>query len=144
MKRFIQCVSLIVVAVIIFAIPVSAAEPVTPKASYYFTASSTYLWKESSTTFQVWFDITATGGMDELGASAITVQKSTDGVNWTTMYTYTKELYPHLIAKNTGTHDGYVTYTGTPGCRYRALVTYYAKNSRGTGEVFEYTSSIVL
>ena len=128
----------------VLAVPVSAAEDTTPRASNFFAASSTYLWRTSSTTFQVWFDIDAVRGMDELGASEIKVQKSSDGVHWTTMVTYTKELYPHLIAENTASHYGYVTYTGTPGYYYRAYVCYYAKDGVNIGELDKYTSSMIL
>jgi hypothetical protein len=128
----------------ILIIPVSAMENVSPKASDYFMASSTYLWKVNSTTFEAWFDIDALDGMEELGASSIKIQRSSDRVNWTTMYTYTKELYPHLIAENTVSHSGYVTYTGSPGYYYRAVVTYYAKKGTGTGYSTKYTSSMLL
>lgn len=144
MKRFTQCASLIMAIVLILAIPVSAAEDTAPRASNFFAASSTYLWRTSSTTFEVWFDIDAVRIMDKLGACEIKVQKSSDGVNWTTMVTYTDELYPHLMKADTSTHCGYVTYTGTPGYYYRARVTYYAEKGNGSGEVTEYTSSMVL
>lgn len=144
MKRFTQCISLVLALVLFLSVPVYAAESTMPRASNFFMASSTYLWKVSSTTFEVWFDIDAVRGMDELGASEIKVQRSSDGVNWTTMYTYTKELYPHLIAEDTGSHCGYVTYTGSTGYYYRAFVTYYAKDSTGTAEAYRYTSSLKL
>lgn len=144
MKRFIRCVSLVLAIVTALAVPAYAVGDADPRASNYFAASSTYLWKTSSTTFQVWFDIDAVGKMDELGASEIKVQRSSDGVSWTTMYTYTKELYPHLIIEDTSSHYGYVTYTGSTGYYYRARVTYYAKKGSGTGEIWEYTSSMKL
>lgn len=130
--------------VLILAIPVSAAEDTIPRASNFFAASSTYLWRTSSTTFQVWFDIDAVGRMDELGVSEIKVQRSSDRVNWSTMVTYTSNLYPHLMDYSTSAHYGYVTYTGSPGYYYRAMVTYHAKNSSGTGKMYEYTSSMIL
>lgn len=144
MKRFTRSICLVLAVVMILAVPVSATEAATPRASNFFMASSTYLWKTSDTTFQVWFNIDAVSQMDELGASVIKVQRSSDGSNWTTMRTYTKESYPHLIAEGTGAHCGYVTYTGTPGYYYRAFVIYYAKNSTGTGEAYRYTSSMKL
>lgn len=144
MKRFTQCVSLVLAMVLILAIPVSAAEDTTPRASNFFMASSTYLWRTSSTTFQVWFDIDAVRGMDELGVSEIKVQRSSDGTSWSTMATYTKELYPHFIAEDTGTHSGCITYTGTPGYYYRAYVCYYAKDGVNIGELDKYTSSMIL
>lgn len=144
MKKMTQSICFILAVIFMLSIPVSAAEDVTPKASNYFAASSTYLWKVNSTTFEAWFDIDAVGIMDEIGASSIAIQRSADRTNWTTMYTYTKELYPHLTANNTGSHMGYVTYTGSPGYYYRAVVRYYAKNSTGTASSTKYTSSMLL
>ena len=126
------------------AAPASASEIANSRASDYFATSSTYLWKTSGTTFQAWIDITAVEGMQELGASEVRIQRSADGINWSTMYTYTKELYPQLIATNTCTHAAYVTYTGSAGYYYRAFVVYYAKNSSGTGEAYRYTASLKL
>lgn len=82
--------------------------------------------------------------MDEVGARTIKIQKSTDGVNWTTIITYSKDTSPYLIDYNTAGHGTCVTYTGTPGCYYRAVVTLYAKNSSGTGEMTEYSSMLLL
>lgn len=144
MKRITKNICFILAIVMVLALPVSAAEDVSPRASYFFAASSTYLWRVSDTKFEVWFDIAAVSTMEELGASVIKVQRSSDGINWTTMQTFTKEIYPHLIAQNTGAHAGCISYTGTPGYYYRAFVTYYAKNSSGIGEAYRYTSSMLL
>ena len=144
MKRFIRCVSLILVLTLVFTTPVFASESVAPKASNYFSRSSTYLYKTSSTQFQVWFEITATGMMTELGAKTVKVQRSSDGANWTTMKTYNSSDYSNMICSNTAIHSSYFTYSGTPGYQYRAKVTYYAKNSSGTGQVTEYSETLIL
>ena len=144
MKVFCKRLCFVLAIIIVLAIPVSASEEVAQWASYYFRSSSTYLWKVNSTTFEVWYDITAVEGMDELGVSEIKVQRSTNGTNWTTMYTYTKELYPQFIVEDTAFHSGYVTYTGSPGYYYRAYVTYYAKKGTGSAEAYRYTDSMLL
>lgn len=136
------CSILLVIAVLIT--PVFAAEMGNERASNFFWSSSVYLHKTSGTTFQVWFEVDAVGMMDEIGACEIEVQRSHDGVNWTTMRTYFKENNSSMIDTNTGTHSSYVTYTGTAGYYYRAYVVLYAKNSTGIGEMPEYTSSIKL
>ena len=121
-----------------------AVENVNQRASSYFTMSSVYLHKISSTQFQVWFEVTATGGMTKLGASTIKVQRSTDKTNWTTVATYEMEDYSSMVASNTSAHQGYVTYTYTTGYYYRAYVELYAKNSNGTGYYDAYTSYLDL
>lgn len=142
MKRLVQCISLLLALVMLMTIPAFAVG--TPKASYYFTRMSTYLEKTSGTTFEVWFDVTATGTMQELGVSTIKVQRSSDRSTWTTMKTYSKADYSQMTDDNTAGHADCVTYTGTTGYYYRAKVTFYAKNSSGTGEYTLYTSTISL
>lgn len=145
MKRFSQCVCLLLVIVIFLTTSAFAAEEVMPRASSFFGGSSVYLWKTSDTTFQVWFDVKALSSMEELGASVIKVQRSADGENWLTMRTYTKENYPNMICKNTVTHVDCVSYnTATQGYYYRAYIVLYAKNSTGTGLLNRYTASIKL
>lgn len=139
MKRFTQILCILLIAVMILAVPAFAAE----QASAFFMKHSCYLWKTSSTSFQVWFDVTATGGMDELGVSEIVVQSSSDGVNWGTEQTYYRSSYSNLTAFNTGYHSGYVTFSrAVSGLYYRARVTFYAENGNGIGEYIDNTSSI--
>ena len=144
MKRFIRIISLALVLATVLTTTAYAAESAAPKASSYFFRSSTYLYKTSSTQFQVWFEITATGTMQKLGAKTVKVQRSSDGVNWTTMKTYNSTDYSNMIVTNDFAHTSYFTYSGTPGYQYRAFVTYYAKNSSGTGEVDEYSETLIL
>ena len=140
MKRLTRCVSLFLVMVLLFTVTAFAAE--THRASLFFTRTSTYLEKTSGTTFDVWFDVTATGIMDEVGVSSIKIQKSSDKSSWTTVKTFLKENYSQMTDDNTAAHDDYVTYTGTAGYYYRAKVTFYAENSSGSGEYVMYTSTI--
>ena len=91
MKRFIQCVSLILVLSMCLVTPAFAAEEVSPWASSYFMSRSAYLTVVSGTTFDVWFEVTSVRGMDEIGTSVIKVQRSTDKSDWDTVKTFTKE-----------------------------------------------------
>lgn len=118
------------------------AEEATPRASNYFSRYTAYLYQTSSTTFEVWFDVVATGRMDELGASVIKVQRSTDGTNWYTVRTYTKEMYSQMICENTSAHADCVSYTMESGFYYRAYVQFYAKKGTGTGYLSYYTARL--
>lgn len=135
---------MVLAAIMICAQPVNAIEVGNSKGSSFFSASSVYLWKTSDTTFEAWFDVTATRGMDELGASSITIQKSYDGETWESMITYTKETTPKLICANTGFHGTCVRYAGTTGRYYRAKIVLYAKDGTSIGEMVEYTSTLLL
>ena len=144
MKKITQVICLVLVLSVILAFPAMAAE-VTPWASDFFGSHSCYLTKVGTTHFQVWFDVAAVRGMDELGASYIEIQKSADGVNWEYVASYSMSDYANLIATNTGTHGSYVNYyNAQPGYYYRALVTFYAKRGNGMAEHMSYTSSITM
>lgn len=144
MKRISRLVCILLVALLILASTATAAENTEPRASSFFGSSDVYLYQTTSTQFQAWFEVTALGGMDKLGAKVIKIQKSADGENWTTMKTYSMDNYSHLICENTASHASYVTYTGQTGYYYRAKITLYAKNSSGIGEWDRYTASILL
>lgn len=144
MKRVSRMVCLLLAVVMVLAIPVAAMENENARASSFFMSSDVYLYRATSTKFEAWFEVTALGGMDKLGASEIKIQESSDGENWTTVKTCTPTNYSNLIRENTGVHASYVSYTGTVGKYYRAKITLYAKNSTGIGEWVRYTSSIQL
>lgn len=144
MKRVTQAICLILILSMALAIPAFAAEAST-WASNYFMSYSHYLWKVSDTHFEVWFDVVAIRGMDELGASEIKVQRSSDGVNWETVQTYSKADYPNMICYDTGAHSSYVNYyDAEPGYYYRGRVDYYAKRGNGMASNTKYTSSITM
>lgn len=141
MKRYARLICIVTIVALLLAVPAQAVtnEEVAPWSSSYFTSISTYLLKVSSLRFQIWFDITATRTMDELGVTSIEVQRSADGVAWTTMKTFLPEDYPQMMDANSGSHVDCVYYTGTPGYYYRAHVTFYAKRGNGLGELYRYT-----
>lgn len=132
MKRLAQFVCLILVLTTVLTIP-AAAESANPWSSNYFAAFDAYLYHTSGTQFQVWFEVTCKRTMEEIGASVIEVQRSSDGTNWETVKTYYKENNANMIAYNTVSHASYVTHSKVSGYSYRAYVRFYAKDSSGTG-----------
>ena len=146
MKRFTHFICLVLVACLVLAVPVSAETVTEPRASAYFAAHNTSLYKTGTRSFLICFDVIANAAiMQELGVSTIEVERSPDGVNWSLMRTYEATSHSVMICQNTGSHEGYVTYnTGTPGYYYRAYVTFYAKNSAGSAKLFRYTETIQL
>ena len=144
MRRFSQILCTILVFAMVISTAAFAAEPVNPRASMFFTASSVYFWHTSGNSYQIWFDVTAKSTMQKLGASKIKVQRSTDKVNWTTVKTYDMADYSQMTTSNAFTYANCVSYTATDGYYYRAVVTLYAKNSSGTGEMDEDTAILNL
>lgn len=132
MKRFTKFICLIVVFSLFMALPV-AAEEVAPYASNFFMYHDVYLWETSSTSFQIWYDVTAVGTMAELGVDYIDLERSTNGTNWSVVKTYDHDDYSGLVARNTSSHSGYVTYSNRQsGYQYRAYIRLYAKNNSGS------------
>ena len=145
MKRLSQIICIILVFAMVFSTTAFAAEVTVPRASNFFAGSSVYFWHVSGNQYQIWFDVTAVGGMDELGTSKITVERSTDLVNWTPVKTYYKSSYPQMTTTTgTGCYVNYVTYNATTGYAYRAVVQLYAKNSTGSAYMTEVTDVLDL
>lgn len=142
MKKLSRFVCVILIISIFLAIPAYAQSGAEPRASAFFAAYGTDLYKASSTSFEIWFDVDANAGpaMDELGVSEIIVYRSADQQTWTKMKTYVPDNYPAMLDYDTCSYAGCVTYyNATPGYYYRAYVTFYAKNSSGIGERYVYT-----
>lgn len=144
MNRFIRMTCFALIISLLLTTGAMAAENGNQRASNYFGSHSVYLHKTSGTQFQAWFEVTAVGTMQKIGASIIEIQRSTDKSNWTTVATYEMDDYANMVASNTSGHESYVTYTYTTGYYYRAYVELYAKNSNGTGYYDAYTSSLDL
>ena len=144
MKRFSQIVCVLLVFVMVMSTAAFAAEVPNPRASNYFGASSVYFWRSSGNNYQIWFDVTAVGTMQKLGASRIEVEYSTDLVNWDPAGSYDMANYSQMTKSNTARYANYVPFTATTGYAYRAIVTLYAKNSSGYGEMDEYTAVLDL
>lgn len=135
MKRFTQIVCILLVFAMLMPFSVMAAENGASRASNYFWSSSVYFWKVSGSSYQIWFDVTAVGTMAKLGTSYILVERSTDLVNWESVRTYDMANYSQMTDSNVARHVDCVPFTATSGYAYRAIVTLYAKNSSGTGEM---------
>ena len=141
MKRFAQFVCLLLVLSMILAIPALAIENSTWQSNY-FMSHLAYLYPTSGSQFEVWIEVEAVRTMDKLGASEITVQRSSNNSTWTDMKTYTKEDYPNLVDDDAFAYEAYVTYTGSSGYYYRAKVWFYAERGNGTAEYSYTTESI--
>ena len=145
MKRFTKLLCIVLVFVTVLSTTAFAAEMPEPRASNFFSYSSVYFWHSSGSQYQIWFDVTAVSRMNELGASKIVVERSSDLVNWTPVKTFNKSSYPQMTTTTTTAgYANYVTYAPADGYAYRAVVTLYARNSSGTGEMDEDTAILDL
>lgn len=132
MKRFGKLMCFALVFVMCLAIP-AGAEEIAPYASNYFMSYSAYLGAETSTSFEVWFSVTALRQMEKLGVEYIDIERSSDGSNWTVVKTYHYSDYPNLMTTNAFYHSGHVTYYNKQsGYQYRAYVHFYAKEGNAS------------
>lgn len=143
MKRFKVLLWVLVVVSLFLSIPAAASEN-SAKASSFFVRHCTYLYEVDENKFDIWFEVTATYRMDELGVNYIELQRSTDQVNWTPVKYYYPSSWSQMIAEDTAIHADNVPYTGFSGYYYRAYVTYYAKSGNSIGEYDTYSDIIRL
>lgn len=87
-------------------------------------------------------DVDATGTMDEIGATSITVYRSADGEYFTPIRTYTCEDYPKMMGSGAHFCKDVITYYGIPGYYYCVEAYVYAGDSTG-GDSRLYMSNIV-
>lgn len=142
MKKTVRFICVILVCSLLLAVPAQAESIVEPRASSFFSSYGTDLYKTSSTSFQIWFDVVANAGSSPqvLGVSEILLYKSADQQSWQKIKMYSMNAYASMVAYNTSSHGGYVSYNfANTGYYYRAYITFYAKNSTGIGERYVYT-----
>lgn len=143
MKHFIKTVCIVLSIVTFCSMPVCADEGST-YSSAFFSSYDSELRNPTINIIQIWIDVEGNGKMDEIGASVIYMERSSDGVNWTTVQTYRSENYLQMIEEDTGINCSYVTHYGTYGYYYRAYVTFYAKKGTGRGYTWEYSEVLYL
>lgn len=113
------------------------AELVQPRASAYLETYGAYVYLPGNGQVQVYFDVTGTGYMDELGALSIAIYESTDGVNWTWKKTFTHDSTAGMLSYNDDFHTGHVTYNGVVGRYYKAYVCIWGgKDGQGDTRYF--------
>ena len=132
MKRFVKLTCLVLAFMLVMAIPAGAQE-ITPYASSYFMSYNAYFDEITSTSFEVWFSVTALRRMEMLGVSYIDIERSSDGSNWRVVKTYDYSSYPDMMAYNAVGHGGHITYSERQsGYQYRAYLNLYAKEGSGS------------
>ena len=115
----------------------AAFETVQPRASAYLTSYSAYVYLPGNGQVQVYFDVTGTDDMDELGVLSIKIYESTDGVNWTWKETFKHNTTAGMLSYNDAFHTGHVTYNGVVGRYYRAYVCVWGgKDGQGDTRYF--------
>lgn len=82
------------------------------------------------------YDIDPTHTMLECGAKMIYIYEGYNNKNFKVVDSFHMDDYPDMIQHDTIIGDGEVTYPGTPGKDYYALVGVYAKDQYGSETIY--------
>lgn len=143
MKKLSRLIGIILVIVLCTSIAASAATN-KPMASNYLAQYDAYIVNNGGGSISIWFDVSATGTMDQIGALTI-ILREYNGTSWNTVrtYSYTDLLYSHILATNTFYYMDNVSYSAISGRAYYASVTVWAGKDGGGDSRVVTTSSVV-
>lgn len=129
-----RIIALLLAIVLILPIGAMAVEA---RSSLYLHSYSAYVYPAGWGKIQVWFDVTGTGDLDEIGALNIELYESKDNETWTWVDTFHYSDYSGMLGYNNYTHNGHVEYNGTLGRYYKAYVCIWGgKNGDGDTRYF--------
>ena len=126
----IKLIAILLFAVMLFPVQALAVES---RASAYLSGYGAYIYPAGWGKVQVWFDITGTGYMDEIGALEIRIYESKDNSTWTWVKTFEHQNDAGMLGYNDFSHAGHVEYKGTIGRYYKAYVCVWA-GENGDGD----------
>ena len=134
-KNTLRLASLILAVVLFLSLfsPIAQA-----RASDYIFSYAASMNPDGNGKVSVWFDITGTGMMEEIGSTTITIYEDNSLVK-----TYNFSTTPSMMAYNKGIHGSSVSYYGVPGKSYYANVTFWAAKQGGGDNRFKSTTTIV-
>mgnify|MGYP005761534915 CR=1 FL=1 len=112
------------------------------RASEYFGYTAVYAFAKDDGEILIEYDIDPTHKMLECGARVIWIYEEQSNGKFEDVFTYHMDDYPEMIQHNTIIGDGEVTYQGTPGLQYYALVGVYAKDANGSETMYFYTNVV--
>lgn len=138
-SAFVRLVALIMVLIMAIPLGASAATPETvqPWASSYLNSYNAYVYLPGGDEVRVYFSVTGTGYMDELGALTIELWESSNGSDWDWVETFNHDTTSGMLSYNDNYHSGYVSYDGTAGYYYKAYVGIWGgKNGSGDSRYF--------
>lgn len=130
-----------IIIVISLVIPIganaSSVDIPAPYASSYLSSYNAYVYLAGNGLVQVYFSVTGTDYMDELGVLFIEIHESPDNVNWTWKTTFNHDTTSGLLSYDDNYHSGHVNYQGIDGYYYKAYVCVWGgKNGSGDARYF--------
>jgi len=142
-KKILKYLSLVFTCCILLQTTSFAAEAVEPRASEYIFGTHVSITANSNGQLSISFSISCLDEMTEAGATAIYLYED-NGSTEKCVKTYrcTDKEYEYILAKNTDFYGSNVTYSGTIGYDYYAIVYLKAGNSTGSDTVVSTTRTV--
>ena len=123
MKKFL---SFIVLALLISMLSIAYADEIQPYASELFNSTSVLVTPNSNGTTTFAASATATGSIDKLGFTSLTIQAYIDG-SWQSVYRISNKY-----SYNSSLFAYSYTYDSVEGRKYRMVVNFYASDGSTT------------
>lgn len=101
-----------------------------PYASNYLDSYAIVLVAKGSSKMTISYTVGGTGVMDKIGVQKLTIQEKT-GSAWSDYLVYTGGGNQDFYGYNKTDHTGDVSFYGTPGKYYRAIMVVYAEKNGG-------------
>ena len=124
------------VLIFIVILLVSISTTALARASEYFGCTAVYATALDDGEVLIEYDIDPTHRMLECGAKMIYIYEGYNNKNFKVVDSFHMDDYPDMIQHDTIIGDGEVTYPGTPGKDYYALVGVYAKDQYGSETIY--------
>ena len=122
--------------------PGAEAENSITRASNYLSSYHAWLGSGSNGIIYVYYDVDATRYMDVVGVTSVVIQQK-NGSSWNSVKNFIGTTSNGMLTTNDSSHTDYLSYKGTSGKTYRAVVTFYAELNGGYDTRTLTTSSIV-
>lgn len=119
----------------------AGAVDIQPQASSHIKNYSATIKAVGNGKVSVTVIVQAVSSMTKIGATTIRIEQSINNSAWTSVKTYQSSSTTAMLSSGSSYSKTPVTYQGTKGYRYRAVVTCYAYN--GTSDSKVYTTSAV-
>ena len=130
------------VLIFIVILLVSISTTALARASEYFGCTAVYATALDDGEVLIEYDIDPTHRMLECGAKMIYIYEGYNNKNFKVVDSFHMDDYPDMIQHDTIIGDGEVTYPGTPGKDYYALVGVYAKDQYGSETIYFETNVV--
>lgn len=138
MKKAIRILAIVLIIASLSSTAAFAATQSNAYISYYNAAASS----DGNGNVRIDFGVCGTDTMATLGASKVRIYTE-DGMLVAVFYSANELYAADMLGSNRLAFYGHVTYEGTPGQAYYAIVTVYASDGVGSGTENYLTNTVV-